>query len=135
MSSALLNKAVVISLPFLRNHADAPNDFGVLKVDSDETHKQLELPHSWSGKLIAIRCFTNNVTVGLSPVTGAQINSDAAPSDAGTREMVGCTIVPGTLVACVLPTWGASKQVYLVHEADAADTVMELWAMELPNLD
>lgn len=133
--SALLNKAVVITLPFLRNHVAAPNDFGVLKVDSDETHKELELPHSWSGKLIAIRAFTNNVTVGLSPVTGATIDSDAAASSAGTRTAVGATIVPGTLFACVLPTWGPSKKLFLVHEADAADTVLELWAMELPNID
>lgn len=127
--SAFLNKAVAITIPY----DVGSNEFGVMKIDSDDTHKACALPDSWSGCAVAFRCFTNNVNVGLSTNVDAEIDRSVSASDAGASAKVGATVVAGTLYAAVLPTWAPAKTMYLIHEAAANNTVFEIWRMRYAN--
>ncbi len=127
--SSLLNKAVVITLPY----DVGSNEFGVKKIDSDGTHKATALPSTWSGAAVAFRCFTNNIVAALSLNSSAEVDAAVAATNTGASTKVGMTIVAGTLYAGVLPTWGPQETMYLIHEAAADNTVLEMWSMRLPN--
>jgi len=130
--AAFLDKAVAITIPFCATNT---NEYGVLRIASVTTHTVTPLPDDWSGCAVAFRCFTNNVTIALSPDANAEVESAVSATNTGASTKAGMTVVAGTLYAAVLPTWGTRHAMNLVHEAAANTTTFEIWKMQLPNID
>jgi hypothetical protein len=120
-----LNTAVVLNLPL----NVGSNEFGALSVNVNTTFHQVTLPAHFSGRMIALRAFTNNVMVGLSYITGAEVDITAAATAAGTSAKVGATIVAGTLYTAVIPKFDTVRPLYMVFDCGTANTVVEMWAM------
>ena len=108
------------------------NDFGVLLINSDTTHKLTPLPIDWAGRRVLLQCVTNPVTVAgtvraASPPGDApnpEVDRAAASSDGGTADKVGFTLTPAVLYEFQLPAWGAGQTFSLIHEATVNDTVL-----------
>jgi hypothetical protein len=123
--SSKLDTAVVLNLPL----DVGSNEFGALKINVNTTHHAVTLPATFSGRLLAIRAFTNNVVVGLSHSSVAEVDSTAAATAGGTSAKVGATIVAGTLYTAVLPKFDANRPLYMICESGTANTVLEVWTM------
>lgn len=123
--SDLLNKAVVLNLPL----NVGSNEFGALAVNVNTTFHQITLPAHFSGRLVAMRAFTNNVMVGLSYVTGAEVSISEAATQAGTSAKIGATLVAGTLYTAVIPPFETNRPLYMIFDSGTANTVVEMWAM------
>lgn len=123
--STALNKAVILNLPL----DSGSNDYGAMAVNVNTTAHAVTLPTSWSGRLIALRAFTNNVVVGLSYTSGATVAAVPTATAGGTVTNTGATIVAGTLYTCVLPSFEATRQLYAICNSNTANTVLEMWAM------
>lgn len=129
--STALDAAVILNLPL----DVGSNEFGALHVLVNTAHAAVTLPVAWSGRLIAIRSFTNNVMVGLSFSAGAEVDITINGSAGGTSTKVGATIVAGTLYTTVLPPFEAGRPLYMICESGTANTVLEVWHMNtrVPN--
>jgi hypothetical protein len=80
--------------------------------------------------MVAMRAFTNNVAVGLSFVTGAEVDITTAATAGGTSAKVGATLVAGTLYTPTFPTFdAATRPLYMIFDSGTANTVVEMWAM------
>lgn len=123
--SSKLNAAVVLNLPL----DVGSNEFGALKVNVNTAHSAVTLPATYSGRLIALRSFTNNVVVGLSFNSAAEVDQSAAATAGGTSAKVGATIVAGTLYTALLPPFESGRPLYMIVESGTANTVLEMWAM------
>jgi hypothetical protein len=128
--SNFLNNAVALSLPY----DSGSDEFGVMKINVNTTHSLVPLPREWAGRAVALRSFTNNVTIGVSPSASAEVDSTVAATATGATTKVGATIVAGTLYATVLPTWGVGNVMNLVVESGVANTVLEIWVQKFPTI-
>jgi hypothetical protein len=104
------------------------NTFAVLRIDSDAAaHRATELPYGWSGRPVRLACLTASafVDVGIAARDDAEIDSTVAPANTHTDAKVGLRVTVGIPVTVTLPTWDAVEKRYLVHEASAANTILE----------
>jgi hypothetical protein len=124
--SNIENRVALAQVP--TEDPDANNEFGVLRVDSDTTHRATALSDSWSGRIVRLRVLTSGQTVdvacSLRPT--AEVDATVAPADNGLSNKVGLRIASdGERLR--LPKWDkANETMYLVHEASAANTTLEV---------
>lgn len=123
--SAVHNQ-LVLSMPTEGRSTTTANDYGVLKIDSDSTCKTSAIPYSWNGREVAMRSFTNNVTIGCSKNSSALVSNAVAAASPGASVQVGMTLVAGEVALRRLPTWFPHETMYFVHQAAVDNTVLEV---------
>jgi hypothetical protein len=104
------------------------DEFGVLRIDSDNTHRATALPASWSGRIVRFNVLTaaRTVDVACSLSATAEVDGAVAPANNALSAKVGLRLAPSVPERLRLPKWDRNETMYLVHEASAADTLLEV---------
>jgi hypothetical protein len=124
--SADLLRAVATHIP-TQPKDGVINEFGVRKILSGTTSVATLLPEEWcNGQLVGIQCVTNNVTMACSRNSSAQVDKDLTATTAGATTKAGLTIKAGVMYPLILPKWTKGEKMYLIHQAAADNTVLEV---------
>lgn len=128
MASAALNRKALAMVPL-----DAgANEFGVLRVDSDATHRATQLPAAWAGRLVRFNVLTASRTVDIacSRSSAAEVDGAVAPANNAVSAKVGTRLSAGFPEQLMLPNWDKTETIYLVHEASADNTTLEVMLLK-----
>jgi hypothetical protein len=136
--SARENRFAVPMIPYEGKGEGAANTFGVLRVDVDDTHGATELPYAWHGRMVRLHVLTASRTVdfALSDRSDAEVDSSVTVANTSTQAKVGmrifngAAITGGLAVTVALPEWDKTEKRYLIAEANAANTLLEVTLVE-----
>ena len=108
----------------------APTSSGVTNVrlfNATTTSQTHELPASWRGRYVAVRCEGGTVDYFYSSLSTASIDRTVAASAAGASSTsLGARMADGDIREEVVPSPRGSDVVYLVRQADVSTAALRI---------
>ena len=130
--SAKENRFAAPTIPYETKAEGAVNTYAVMRVDVDTAHRASTLPAAWRGRMVRLNVLTASTTVdvAVSHRSDAEVDSSVAPANTESQAKVGMRLAAGTPVLVALPDWDVVENRYLIAEASAANTILEVMLVE-----
>ncbi len=130
--SAKENRFSVPMIPYEGKAEGATNTYAVMRVDVDNTHAATALPAAWRGRLVRFNVLTaaTTVDIALAERSDAEVDSTVTVANTSSQTKVGMRLAAGTPVVLALPSWDVVENRYLIAEASAANTLLEVMVVE-----